>query len=251
MDRTSTIDTLQDALGACGVTDTTLGADEIADLEGSGFVVFPCVLDDKQITRLRGLFEAAAVTGQGKQGGTRHVEVLVHHDPAYDEVLTHPKVLAAVHHVLRRPFGVLFLSGRDPLKDHGQQGLHTDWRPRGPRDPFSVVTALWLLDDFTDTNGPTRLLPGSHATPLRLPKSQQAPAARHPDEHRVTAPAGSVLVFNGHVWHSGTRNNSGALRRVLQCAFVARGLDLGLNRAGNPPTPDLTTWSPAARWLLA
>jgi hypothetical protein len=36
------------------------------------------------------------------------------------------------------------------------------------------------------------------------------------------SPAGSVLFFNGHLWHGGTRNESRSPRRILQCQFVAR-----------------------------
>ena len=48
------------------------------------------------------------------------------------------------------------------------------------------------------------------------------PASRHPDERIIAAKAGSVLVFNGHLWHSGTTNKSSRSRRVVQCLFVGR-----------------------------
>ena len=102
--------------------------------------------------------------------------------------------------------------------------MHTDWRPRSPHEPFHVATALWLLDDFTAENGATRVVPGSHRDPRPLPKSFRAPEARHPNEQLVAARAGDVLVFNGHLLHSGTRNRSDAPRRVVQCPFVAAEL---------------------------
>ncbi len=65
------------------------------------------------------------------------------------------------------------------------------------------------------------MLPGTHRMLEPLPKAMRQPESRHPDQKIVVAPAGSVLVFNGHLWHSGTRNESKLLRRVLQCQFVA------------------------------
>ena len=50
-------------------------------------------------------------------------------------------------------------------------------------------------------------------------RSLANPASFHPDQIVVTAPAGSVLVFNGHLWHAGTCNRSNGHRRVLQCSF--------------------------------
>lgn len=43
-----------------------------------------------------------------------------------------------------------------------------------------------------------------------------------PDEMTVTGQSGSALLFNGHLWHSGTRNNSRSSGRALQSVFWAR-----------------------------
>ena len=83
-----------------------------------------------------------------------------------------------------------------------------------------MATALWLLDDFTADNGATRVVPGSHRKGA-VPKSFADPERHHPDETIVIACAGSVLVINGHLWHSGTRNRARGPRRVVQCVFVA------------------------------
>ncbi|HEX8087722.1 MAG TPA: phytanoyl-CoA dioxygenase family protein, partial [Blastocatellia bacterium] len=121
-----------------------------------------------------------------------------------------------------RSFSLFQLHGRDPLPGYGQQGLHTDWRPRAAGEPFNIVTAIWLLDDFTPANGATRLVPGSHHLTGQVPKTMADPASRHPDQIQVSANAGSVVIFNGHLWHSGMRNDSRASRRVLQCQLLAR-----------------------------
>lgn len=57
------------------------------------------------------------------------------------------------------------------------------------------MNIAWCLDDFTEANGATRFVPGSH-------KLNRAPA---PDEAPPTvpmeAPAGSIVVFESRVWH--------------------------------------------------
>jgi ectoine hydroxylase-related dioxygenase (phytanoyl-CoA dioxygenase family) len=107
------------------------------------------------------------------------------------------------------------------LPGFGQQGLHTDWLTRDPNEPFAVVTALGALDGFTNENGAPRVVPGSHLVPRPIPKAMQAPAAHHPREQLVLARAGSVVVFNGHLAHSGTRNRSRAPRRTLHSQWIA------------------------------
>jgi ectoine hydroxylase-related dioxygenase (phytanoyl-CoA dioxygenase family) len=64
-------------------------------------------------------------------------------------------------------------------------------------------------------------VPGSHREPVR---DASAEAGRpHPRERIVTARAGAAIVFNGHLWHSGTKNTSGERRDALQIVFRRRG----------------------------
>ena len=241
---------IADALGRCGVTEATLVDAEQHALDREGYVVFADLVSSKSLETLRAAFELAVDQGpmdpHDPQSGTRHANDLTGKSAAFDVVYTHPKVLAAAYHVLRNPFRIFQLGGRDPLPRYGQQGLHTDWLPRAPSEPFGVVTAIWLLDDFEPNNGATRLIPGSHLWHRRLPKSMLAPASLHPDQKLVLARAGSVLVFNGHLWHSGTRNESRGPRRVIQCQFVARALvrstEANLDLPGR--------LSPAVRYIL-
>ena len=41
-------------------------------------------------------------------------------------------------------------------------------------------------------------------------------------EIQLIAPAGTVVVFNSHLWHGGTRNDSGRPRRALHSYFTRR-----------------------------
>lgn len=242
---------IEDVLRECGVTEATLSPAEKESLDRLGYIVLPDVIDAGWLARLRTAFERAVdreqTTTDSKQSGTRHAGDLIQKDEAFDGVLTHPKILAAVYHVLQGSFKVLVLGGRDPLPGYGQQGLHTDWYPRASSsEPFSVATAIWLLDDFIENNGATRLIPGSHLSLKLLPKPLRQPEAKHPDQKLIIAKAGSALVFNGHLWHGGARNESNRPRRVIQCQFVAR--EKGLMAKTQPDIPERLT--PAARYIL-
>lgn len=242
---------IEDVLRECGVTEATLAPAEKESLDRLGYVVLPDVIDAGWLARLRTAFERAVdreqTTTDSEQSGTRHAGDLIQKDEAFDGILTHLKILAAVYHVLRRSFKVLALGGRDPLPEYGQQGLHTDLYPRASSsEPFSVVTAIWLLDDFIESNGATRLIRGSHLSLKPLPKPLQQPEAKHPDQKFIIAKAGSALVFNGHLWHGGARNGSNRPRRVMQCQFVAR--EMGIMAKTQPDIPERLT--PASRYIL-
>lgn len=233
-----------------GVTESTLTAGELQALDRDGYIIFSSVIDSEGLARLRAAFESRGQTDEPtakKESGTRHVNDLADHDSAIEGVLTHPKILAAVHHVLRKEFRVGEIGGRDPQPGYGQQGLHADWTTRSKGEPFRIVTTIWLLDDFTSENGATRVVPGTHHLLHPPPKSFSNPSSRHPDEKIIVAGAGSVLVFNGHLWHSGTRNRSNRSRRVVQCIFVGRN-ELRFSRL---QIKDPGRLSPAVRFLLA
>jgi len=243
---------VEQLLADCGAGPATLSADQRAALDADGYLLLRGVVERAWLGELRAALEAALASPPpdaevAHKTGTRHADGLPWKGEAFDGVWTHPAALAAAYHVLGRPFQLLFLGGRDPRPGFGQQALHGDWLPRVPGEPFHALTAIWMLDDFTVANGATRLVPGSHRIPRPLPMAMRDPAARHPEQRVVEAEAGSVLVFNAHLWHSGRQNRSEGPRRALQCQYVGRDVA----RPGAPPPGEPPArWSPAARALL-
>jgi len=195
-----------------------VAAAELTALERDGYIVQPHALDPDRVHALRQAFDAAPA-----EGGTQHVRIEPG-IPSYEtwlELRQHETVHALAATVLDRAFEVRDLHGRNPLPGFGQQGLHADWMPRASGEPYYVVTALFMLDDFTPDNGATRVVPGTHRQMATVPKSFAQPLAHHPDEKLVTGKAGSLLLMNGHLWHSGTRNTSNGPRRVVQMVIAA------------------------------
>jgi ectoine hydroxylase-related dioxygenase (phytanoyl-CoA dioxygenase family) len=244
------VNTVEQILSEFGVTADSISPEEKQALDRDGYVVLHNVIDEKLLNALREAFDAGCGKDSGsavlKESGTLHVNDLVNRDKVFEVIYTNPLVLAAVYHVLRDEFRVGQIGGRNPLTGFGQQGLHADWPGRSRGEPFRIVTAIWLLDDFTSENGATRVVPGTHHLLGPPPKSFADPASRHPDQRIVVARAGSVLVFNGHLWHSGTTNKSSGSRRVVQCIFVGRN-EVRFSRIsiGNP-----ASFGSAARYML-
>ena len=248
--QTESVNTIEDALSRLGVNANTLSPGEKHALDEQGYLVLPDAIDKAWLGKLRAAFDQVSsrqpqVIGS-KNSGTLHLKDLANEGDVFEGIYAHTKLLAAAYHVLGRSFSLFQLHGRAPLPGYGQQGLHTDWRPRAAHEPFNIVTAIWLLDDFTPTNGATRLVPGTHRLIGQVPKAMADPSSRHPNQIMVLARAGSALIFNGHLWHSGTRNNSDASRRVLQCQLLAREYSaLAQAQHDDPEALD-----PAIRYIL-
>jgi ectoine hydroxylase-related dioxygenase (phytanoyl-CoA dioxygenase family) len=200
--RSADIDEL--AVGTRGAHD-----DELAALDEQGYVVVPGLLSDDVLDRLRHEFERliwADPQGRTSELGTRRSRALRDNE-LMAVCWRHRVVLDAAAHVLGDLFQVGVVDLRDPLPGHGIQAFHPDTGPT----PVPGITATWFLDDFTDENGATRILPGTH-------RSVRPPAgARSADvvagEVAATGAAGSVLLRDARLYHAAGRNRTEAHRR--------------------------------------
>lgn len=167
---------------------------------------------------------------------TERVYALAAKGHPFADMALHPRVLALLDALLMPNY---LLSASQAIHIHpGEtaQPLHTDDSfyplPR-PRSAVSIST-IWAIDPFTEENGATRIIPGSHAWGDELlqdsvgpdhfsPESgyrdvgQYAGRERRTDYELVTAamPAGSVIVFAGTLWHGGGANRSAAPRLAI------------------------------------
>ena len=229
--------TITEALHALGVRDDTLSPDEKQQLDQDGFLTLPGILSPAQVDALRARTRALSLQEGEEAGKEVHQEAgadrlsdLVNKDPLFEICFTHPRVLAAVAHVLTGDLKLSSLNSRAALPGEGLQGLHSDGDLPTVPGLYDVCNTIWLLDDFTPKNGPTRLVPGTHLTG-KLPSDVMAdPAVPHPDEVLLLAPAGTVAVFNSHVWHGGTRNGGDRPRRALHSFFTRRSLPQQLDQ---------------------
>jgi ectoine hydroxylase-related dioxygenase (phytanoyl-CoA dioxygenase family) len=243
------------ALAELGVTEGTLDAATRQRLDRDGYAPLPGILTGEQLAGIRArLAELTAAEGADagrevhQEAGTDRLSDLVNKDPMFEVCFTDPRVLACVAHVLS-DFKLSSLNSRAALPGRGLQALHTEGGPVG-LGPYQVCNSIWLLDDFTQVNGATRVVPGSHRLTVSVRDAMDDTSAPHPDEVRLTAPAGTVVVFNSHLWHGGTLNRAGRPRRALHSYFTRRanGQQLDQRRYIRPET--LARLSPAARFIL-
>jgi ectoine hydroxylase-related dioxygenase (phytanoyl-CoA dioxygenase family) len=167
------------------------------------------------LTELRERVLAEAARGRGGRSETDDLVGAI-----FERVWAHPAVQAAAAHVLGDDFALVGVGYRCPAPGQGAQLLHVDWGGGVPPGEYQVCNAFLALAAFTEENGATRVVPGTHVYG-RVPPVKPL-AWRHPDERRLLGPAGSIFVFNGHVWHSGMPNRSSAPRPALVMTFGRR-----------------------------
>lgn len=134
---------------------------------------------------------------------TRRLYNLVARTRALDPLLLHRDVLACIEGLLEDQIQLSIASTVDLGPGESAQDFHRDdgYYPLArPHQPLSV-NSMWAIDDFREDNGATLLIPGS----------QLSADAEAPDDARViraTMPAGSVLMWDGSLFHAGGANES-------------------------------------------
>jgi ectoine hydroxylase-related dioxygenase (phytanoyl-CoA dioxygenase family) len=150
---------------------------------------------------------------------TKRTGALVARCPETRPVITNPLVLAAANELLG-PYCEriqLHLSQTiDILPGQPAQILHRDRLAWGGYIPKSIepqFNTIWALTEFTEENGATHVVPGSHDWPLdRDPKSPS-------ESIQGTMRRGSVLCYSGTVIHGGGANRSDAVRIGLNITY--------------------------------
>ena len=248
---------VHEALAALGVTANTLTPDERHQLDHDGYLPLPGILSAAQIARMLERTEALiALEGEdaGKEvhqeAGTTRLSDLVNKDPIFEVCFTHPRVLAAISHVLGGNLKLSSLNYRAALPGAGLQALHADWGSAVAPGDYYVCNSIWLLDDFTVENGATRLVPGSQRRSQTPRDALADPTLPHPEEIVVTARAGTVVIFNSHTWHGGTLNRTQHRRRALHSYFCRRDQTQQLDQKAYLRRETYERLSPAARFVL-
>ena len=148
---------------------------------------------------------------------TLRVYNLLARGKVFEEVPVHERVLPIVESVLDRGCLVSSLSSIAILPGETAQPIHADDQliplPK-PHVPI-VCNSMWALTDFTEENGATRLVPGTH-TSDRSPSFGEAHATIAAEMKK-----GSVLVWNGSLWHGGGANRTSERRVGLAMNYCA------------------------------
>jgi Phytanoyl-CoA dioxygenase (PhyH) len=216
----STTITIEQALADLGVTHATLEAHDRARLDDDGYAIFPALLDESTIERLRTrvaeleeVEDAWGVNTPTRDPGAARVDDINHKGAVFDPLWVHPVLLACMNHYLG-DFRLSSMTARAAKPGAGHQRMHVDWW--GDFDEgYVACNSCWMLDDWTPASGATRVVPGSHRWKQRPEDQMPDPLERHPEEVLIEAPAGSLAVFNGYLWHSGTENSTARPRRGL------------------------------------
>lgn len=220
-----------------------------ADFDRDGYVIFENILPHQQVAVIRDALKPhleKGVTGRNDFEGvnTNRVYALLAKSPVFADLATHPLALAFAEADLGSDCLLSACLAINLHPEESAQPWHYDdghiVLPR-PRSSFGV-SAFWAIDDMTEANGATEILPGSHLWPddelagalqptdfvnTAVRDTDNDPGA-HPGAIKVTLSSGSLMLAKGTLWHRGGANKSGAPRLIITpqyCPGWARQLE--------------------------
>jgi ectoine hydroxylase-related dioxygenase (phytanoyl-CoA dioxygenase family) len=202
----------------------TATAGEVAAVLGEdGAAIIDCLVAPEILDRVKrelDPFIAATSFGPDDFAGrrTKRTGGLIARSEACRDLIVHPVVLGAVDKVLSHSSSFQLHLTQVISIDPGEpaQKIHRDqWAfaffpfPKG----YEVsCNTLWAMTDFTEANGATRVIPGSHRFDDRL---ELDAAANIPAEMKK----GSVLLYTGSLYHGAGANRSDHTRRGVNITY--------------------------------
>lgn len=200
---------------------TTDRAKALADLETFGYCIVADVLGPQQLTALRKRVSDQAA-GEEARGLATHdskdnqrIWMLVNKGRMFRDLVVGPFMAEVMGSLLDPEFLLSSLTANIARPGGEAMVLHTDQGYFGWTPQPMVANIAWMLDDFTDENGGTRVIPASH---LRPRQPQDTPENTVAAEGR----AGSALVFDGRLIHGTGANRTTSRERRALLSYCCR-----------------------------
>jgi ectoine hydroxylase-related dioxygenase (phytanoyl-CoA dioxygenase family) len=193
----------------------TLDDDAIAahaeSVKSDGYAVVEDAIDPdlcdeiaKDLLRLEHLLGIVPAENAFEGRQTTRIYNLLVHGQLYERIPVHPNVLPIVEKVLDPGLLISSLSSISIGSEESAQPIHSDDQliPLPKPHPPIICNTMWAITEFTEANGATRLVPGTHLgdhSPDLFEQYESIPAVM---------PKGSVLVWVGSLWHGGGANTT-------------------------------------------
>ena len=230
-----------------------LPASALRDLRDVGFVVIPGPVAYDRLARLAAAYNSAVASASSEDVGlgstTTRVHDFVNRGSEFDELYVYQPVLEACCRIIGQPFKLSTMLARTVRPRSRAQALHVDFG----RDieGWPMVGFIFMVDEFRCDNGATRFIPGSHNWSTVPDELLNDPLAGYENQAVACGPAGSVIVYNGSVWHGHTANSSDGPRRSIQGAYIRREARSGIDLRERMRPDTLARIGSLARYVLA
>ena len=226
-------------------------------LDGKGYAVLPGLMTLEEAAEARSRALASALQPNSPKNSERNQRIkhgsasrLLHQGEIFERLVQQPAIIAIAEALLGDDMMLSSYSCRVMWPGASEMGVHVDypyWAMPGPyaiRPPL-MLQVIWMLQDFTEDNGATLVMPRSQ----QLATQPVAERFRR-DAVMVTGAAGTAVVSHGLLWHDTSQNRTEEPRVSLLINYgnkVIRPLDSEISQV---PAEVLARATPKLRQLL-
>lgn len=190
--------------------DVTSLAEEI--VQGKGYVLLPELFTPQEVSEARlQILKLASEELAGrflKTGERSRLYRLLEEAKIFEQMVQHPKVIEVLEAILGSDMTLGGFSAHILYPGASSMGAHVDYpyftmTPPYPATPVMEVQAIWMMEDFTETNG-SPLFAANTQKLCQFPEREEFSRSAY----KVTGAAGSVVLSHGLCWHDTSTNHS-------------------------------------------
>lgn len=190
------------------------------NLDKNGYLKLENVFDEVEAIKL---YEAAMELDrrereEGKgflylEDRAQRVWNLVNKNRVFEEAIQHPRILEWQEYLLGKDC-ILSSLTVNRIGPGAPPGMHIDYPLSSLPEPLPAfalcANSVFLLTDFTEENGATRVVPGSH-----LRGRKPGPDEKFEDSIPLLGKKGDVVIIHGTIWHGNGTNHTNDSRVAL------------------------------------
>jgi ectoine hydroxylase-related dioxygenase (phytanoyl-CoA dioxygenase family) len=171
----------------------------------------------------------------------------VNRAPNFDGLYVYQPILEACCRVIGPPFHLSTMHARAVNPGAPAQDLHADYRRTA--DAWPMVGFIFMVDEFRRENGVTRSVPRSQRWGHAPSDVIQDATPDYKGQASACGP-GSVVLYNGSVWHGHGANQTKEPRRSIQGAYIRRDDKQGTTQAARMRPETFARIGAVAKYVL-
>jgi hypothetical protein len=232
-----------------------LPAETARRLRETGYVVVEGPVPQSECARLAEAYDAAvdaairaAHPDDVSLRSSTRVHDFVNRGPQFDGLYIYKPLLAACCRIIGRPFKLSVMLARTIEPGSPAQALHADFK--GDAEGWPMIGFIIMVDEFRSDNGATRFVPGSHLFPQDPGEVMEDTSDVYEGQELACGRRGSMIIYNGSIWHGFTANRSDRPRRSIQGAYIRREAQSGFDQKSRMRPETLSRIGNLAKYLL-
>lgn len=224
-------------------------------INGKGYVLLPNLLSQEEANLARNLVLELAETERQQYKAiaskpTARIYGLIYQGEIFEKLVQHPKVLSVIEAILGEDIIMGGFSAHVLYSNAPRMGVHVDypyWAMSAPfpKYPILEIQVIWLVEDFTETNGAPLFAAGTQKLATKPDIEQFEKTAA-----KITGKAGTAIISHGLCWHDTSINKSDRPRVSLLGNYTAQYIHPLENNLFNYRPEVINRASPKLKQLL-